>query len=102
MKDGEMYESLMDKFKEFALLGKLEEVEEIMGLAQNLAKKGEVTSTLKQEVDSQCYFDLMGEYKALSFQGNTPLARKVLSAVDILTFKGGNISDDAFYAGAVI
>lgn len=100
--DDNMYKSLIKKFEGLALSGNLDKATEVMSLAQNLAKKGEVTPSLKEEVDSQCYFDLMGNYKRISFQGNIPLARKVLSAVDVLTSKGGSISDDAYYAGAVI
>jgi hypothetical protein len=100
--DNRMYKSLMEKFLELSLSGKLDKALEVMILAQNLAKKGDVTPSLKLEQDSQCYFDLMGNYKSLSFQGDTPLAKKVLTAAEALTLKGGSISDDAFYAGAAI
>ena len=103
MKDDKNYKKLMDKFMESAQQGeKSSELLELMELTQKLAKRGEVDPKFKAEVDSQLYIDLLGYYKSVSFEGNTPLAMKLMDAVDILVKLSDDISDNAYYAGAVL
>jgi hypothetical protein len=103
MKDNKTYKKLLDMFMESAQQGeKSSELLELMELTQKLAKRGEVDPQFKVEVDSQLYIDLLGYYKSVSFEGNTPLAKKLMGAVNILTSLSDDISENAYYAGAVL
>ena len=103
MKDNKTYKKLLDMFMESAQQGeKSSELLKLMGITQKLAEIGEVDPKFKAEVDSQLYIDLLGYYKSVSFEGNTPLAMKLMDAVDILTSLSDDISENAYYAGAVL
>lgn len=99
MEDNNLYKELMSKFLEFSKKGD-KKAKEIIDTAQKLSGT-ELDPKFKEEVDSQCYVELMGFYKSLAFEGKVPLSMKVLDAASYL-IRVGNVSDDAAYAGAVI
>jgi len=100
MEDKALYKSLMDKYVDLAQAGDMSLLE-VFDIAKKLSKVGNVDLESKEEIDSQCYVNLMGIYKKLSFEGNVPLAMNVLDAASYL-MREGDVSSDAAYAGAVI